>query len=122
MNEKSPFGMSNEAFKELIEQYIERGTEETDDLDADLFFDGLADFMTGPTETTIELKGKWHNGDLCLSSGSPVPPDVQVYDNRIVTPGFTFVIRLEPQSKSAESSHGPVFHGVQNNNHSMKSP
>ena len=43
MNVQSPFGMSNEAFKELIEQYIERGTQETDDLDADLFFDELAD-------------------------------------------------------------------------------
>jgi hypothetical protein len=96
MNEKTPFGMSNEAFKALVEEYIERGSEEPDDLDADLFFDGLADFMTGPTETTIELEGKWHNGHLALSSGSPVPPDIQVYDNCIVTPGFTFVIRLEP--------------------------
>ena len=81
MSERTLLDLSDEEFNTLIEQYIERGTQETDDIDADLFFDALADFMDGPAETTIELEGQWQEGYLSLSPESPVPPEVMVYDN-----------------------------------------
>jgi len=88
-------GMSNQEFEQLIEQYIERGSRETDDLDADMFFDALADFVAAPSEVTIELRETWHEGHLSLRAEGAVPPEVQVHGNRIMAPGFTFVIRPE---------------------------
>lgn len=104
MSEQIPMGMSHEEFEKLIEEYIERGTQQTDDLDADIFYDALADFVAAPREVTIELRETWHDGQLSLSPESPVPPDVQVYGNRIVAPGFTFVIRPEQAMVPPDSS------------------
>ena len=95
MSERTLMGMSSEEFEQLIEQYIERGSRETDDLDADMFFDALADFVAAPSEVTIELRETWHNGHLSLTPEGSVPPEVQVHGNRIIAPGFTFVIQPE---------------------------
>jgi len=95
MSERTLLGMSDAEFDALIERYIERGLQDTGELDADLFFDALADFAAAPAETTIELMGEWHEGHLTLRPERPVPPEVVVQDNRIVAPGFTFVIRMK---------------------------
>jgi len=95
MNERTLLGMSDADFDALIERYIERGRQGADELNADLFFDALADFVAAPTETTIELRGEWHEGHLTLRPEGPVPPEVVVQDNRIVAPGFAFIIRVE---------------------------
>ena len=99
MSERTLMGMSNEEFEQLIEQYIERGSRETDDLDADMFFDALADFVAAPSEVTIELSESWHEGQLSLMPEGSLPPEVEVHGNRIIAPGFTFVIR--PQQGTA---------------------
>ena len=95
MSERTLLGMSDAEFDALIERYIERGLQDTGELDADLFFDALADFAAAPAEATIELMGEWHEGHLTLRPERPVPPEVVVQDNRIVAPGFTFVIRIK---------------------------
>ena len=87
--------MSDAEFDALIERYIERGLQDIGELDADLFFDALADFTAAPAEATIELLGEWHEGHLTLRPEKLVPPEVVVQDNRIVVPGFTFVIRIQ---------------------------
>ncbi|MCI0398294.1 MAG: hypothetical protein L0332_11790 [Chloroflexi bacterium] len=95
MSKQSLLGMSDAEFEALIERYIERQSAGPAELDADLFFDSLADFVAAPAETTIELVGEWHEGQLTLKPEEPPPPDVVVQDNRIVSPGFTFVIRVK---------------------------
>ncbi len=98
MSEQPLMGMSHEEFEELLDEYIGRGSEQPEELEADMFFDALADFVAAPTEVTIELEGKLHDGRLMLTADAPMPPDVRIYDNRITAPGFTFVIRLEQQT------------------------
>jgi hypothetical protein len=95
MSKQSLLGMSDTEFAALVERYIERESAEPAELDADLFFDALADFVAAPLETTIELEGEWHQGQLMLKPEEPTPPDVVVQDNRIVSPGYTFVIRVK---------------------------
>jgi len=101
-------GMSHEEFEKLLDEYIERGSEQPDELDADMFFDALADFVAAPTEVTIELEGKLHDGRLMLTSEGPMPADVRIYDNRITAPGFTFVIRLEQPTSPHGSPLEPI--------------
>jgi hypothetical protein len=95
MNKQSLLGMSDAEFAALVERYIERESAGPAELDADLFFDALADFVEAPVETTIELEGEWHEGQLTLKPEEPMPPDVVVQDNRIVSPGYTFIIRVK---------------------------
>ena len=101
MSERTLFGMSDAEFDALIERYIERGLQDAGDLDAELFFDALANFVAAPTEATIELLGEWHEGHLTLRPERPVPPEVIVRDNRVVAPGFTFVIRMRQPAAAA---------------------
>jgi len=73
-------------------------------LDAEIFFDALADFISASVEPNIELNGKWHEGDLILCPSGSIPPEVEVHGNRIITPDFTFTIRLEqPTSPNGTS-------------------
>ena len=95
MNQRTLLDLSDEEFDTLIEEYIERGSQQTDDLDADIFFDALADFVAASPETPLELNGKWHEGEFILTPEGSIPPEVEVHRNRIITPDFTFVIRLE---------------------------
>ena len=93
MNDNTPFGMTNEEFKTLIDKYIERGSQNTDDFDleADMFFDALAGFMEGLSEVILEVKGTWHNGHFTLTPKGPLPRDVHIVENRIALPGMTFL-------------------------------
>ena len=104
MNGNTPFGMSNEEFKVLIDKYIERGSQNTDDLDleADMFFDAVSDFMDGLSEVTLEIEGTWHNGNFQLAPKGPLPRDVHISGNRIALPGMTFII----QPSNAASPNG----------------
>ena len=97
MNDNTPFGMTNEEFKTLIDKYIERGSQNTDDFDleADMFFDALAGFMEGLSEVILEVKGTWHNGHFTLTPKGPLPRDVAIVENRIALPGMTFIIQPE---------------------------
>ena len=96
MEGQALIGMSNAEFDNLIERYLRRGEQEPRDLESGVFFDAVANFAAGPTETTIELTGEWRQGHLVLKPARPVPPDVIVRDNQISAPGFTFVIRINP--------------------------
>ncbi|MBN1890655.1 MAG: hypothetical protein JW850_21855 [Thermoflexales bacterium] len=93
MNERTLLGISEAELEDVIERYLARGEQEPHDLDADTFFDALADFTAAPAETTIELTGEWQAGQFVLKPAEPVPPEVVVQNNRISAPGFTFVIR-----------------------------
>lgn len=93
MEERTLLGISEADFVDLIERYLDRREQEPHDLDADTFFDALADFTAAPAEMTIELTGEWQAGQLVLKSTEPIPPEVIVQNNRISAPGFTFVIR-----------------------------
>lgn len=95
MSERRLSTMGDQEFDLLIDQHIERGTQQTDDLDAGIFFDALADFISASVEPNIELNGKWHEGDLILCPSGSIPPEVEVHGNRIITPDFTFTIQLE---------------------------
>ncbi len=95
MSERRLSTMSDQEFDLLIDQHIERGTQQTDDLEAGIFFDALADFISASVEPNIELNGTWHEGDLILCPSGSIPPEVEVHGNRIVTPDFTFTIQLE---------------------------
>ncbi|TEU11390.1 MAG: hypothetical protein E3J21_23765 [Anaerolineales bacterium] len=104
MSERTLLGMSDAEFDALIERYIERGLQDAGDLETDLFFDALSDFAA-PIEAAIAPLGEWYKGHLTLRPEKPVPPEVVVQDNRIVAPGFTFVIRIKqptPPSKPAK--------------------
>lgn len=108
MSERRLSTMSEEEFDVLIDRYIERGSQETDDLDADIFFEALADFISASVEPNIELNGKWDEGNLILSPEGVIPPQVEVHGNRIITPDFTFTIRLEqPFSQNGTSLAEP---------------
>ena len=83
-----------------IDNYAERGADEFD-LETDVFFDALADFMEELSEeVTLEVKGTWHNGHFRLAPKGPVPRDVQVQivGNRIALPGITLIIQPEDDS------------------------
>ena len=104
MSQRRLSTMSDQEFDLLIDQYIERGRQETDDLDAGIFFDALADFISASVEPNIELNGKWHEGHLRLCPSGSIPPEVEVHGNRIITPDFTFTIQLEqPTSQNGTS-------------------
>lgn len=94
MSERTLLDLSDKEFNALIEEYIERGSKQTDDLDADIFFDALADFVEAAPETPLKLNGKWDEGELILSPSGTFPPEVKIHNNHIITPDFTFVIEL----------------------------
>jgi len=102
MTKQTLLGMSDAEFDALIERYIERESQDTGEIDAELFFDALADFVAAPKETTIELIGEWREGRLILRPETPVPPEVVIQGNRIAAPGLTFVIQIQ-QPKPALS-------------------
>ena len=95
MSDRTLLDLSDEEFNALIEEYIERGSKQTDDLNADIFFDALADFVEASPETPLKLNGTWDEGELILSPSSSFPPEVKIHNNHIITPNFTFVIQLE---------------------------
>ena len=70
--------MSDEEFDLLIDQYIERGTQETDDLDAEIFFEALGDFISAWLEPNIELNPKLHEENLRLSPEGVIRPEIEV--------------------------------------------
>ena len=106
MSQRRLSTMNDQEFDLLIDQYIERGSQQTDDLDAEIFFDALADFISASVEPNIELNGTWHEGDLILSPSGSIPPEVEVHGNRIITPDFTFTIQLQqPTSQNGAGNH-----------------
>ena len=101
MENRTLLDLSDEQFKTLIDNYIERGSQDTDDFDLEgPNSDALANFMEGLSEeVTLEVKGTWHNGHFRLAPKGPVPTDVQVQivGNRIALPGITFIIQPEDE-------------------------
>jgi hypothetical protein len=92
MKEKTLLGMSDAEFDKLIETYIEREETNPGEVGAELFFTAVADFLTPLPE--IELVGEIESGAFKLKPQKNVPPEVTIEGNRIVAPGFTFVIRM----------------------------
>lgn len=92
MKEKTLLGISDAEFDQLIETYIEREATNPSEVEADIFFAAVGDFLTPPPE--IELVGEMESGAFKLRSQKKIPPEITIEGNRIVVPGFTFVIRL----------------------------
>ena len=99
MDNRTLLDLSDEEFKAMIDNYASRGADDFD-LETDVFFDALADFMEELSEeVTLEVKGTWHNGHFRLAPKGPVPTDVQIQivGNRIALPGITLIIQPEDE-------------------------
>ena len=73
MDNRTLLDLSDEEFKTLINNYAERGADDFD-LEADMFFDALADFMEELSEeVTLEVKGTWHNAQSRLNAHESSP-------------------------------------------------
>lgn len=84
-------------FDTLIDDFIERETEDTGELSAPLFYEALEAIFEEPTEaTTVELQAQVVGSQLQLALPESILPGVEVHDNEIAVNNIRFVIHLMP--------------------------
>lgn len=90
--------MSSEEFNTVIDRYLERQKEETNDLPAEVFFEALQNIFSAEAqnvEETIVLDGQVVGSQLELSLPVVEPREyVMVRDNEILVDNLRLVIHL----------------------------
>ena len=89
--------MSTEEYLAVIKKYIERESQDTEELPAPVFYQTFQDIWgLEKVEETIELEANLVDGQLQLQV--PVPhwdlSGVAVHDNEIIVDNLRFIIRL----------------------------
>ena len=89
-------------FDALMEQYIERETEDSGEIQDSLFYEALAHtFGADVAEEVVELEGRLVGSQLQLQLTEEPGSGVEVRENEIVVHNIRFVIRMastEPSS------------------------
>ena len=89
--------MSTEEFDAIIDQYIERESQDMDEVQAPIFYQALQDiFAVSEVEETVELQGNVVNSQLELlprESGS-ILPGIVINGNEIIVNQVRIVIHL----------------------------
>lgn len=89
--------MSTEEFDAVIDQYIERESQDMDEIPAPIFYQALRDIFTVPeVEETVELQGHVVDSQLQLLPKESVftLPGVVIRGNEIIVNQIRFVINL----------------------------
>ena len=89
--------MSTEEFDAVIDQYIERESQDMDEMPAPIFYQALRDiFSTSQVEETVELQGNVVDSQLELLPKESVMglPGVVIRGNEIIVNQLRFVIHL----------------------------
>jgi hypothetical protein len=95
MSEKQITEMRGEEFEAIVEAYIERESQNMDEIAASLFYEALEELFAAEPET-VELKGRVVGTHLQLQPTIPDMPGVSVHDNEIVVNNIRFIIHLTP--------------------------
>lgn len=83
-------------FDNLIEQFIERESQNNGEISAQLFYEALENiFATEPEEAIVELAGHIVGDELQLNPVQPPIPGVVIHQNEIWVNHIRFVIRLD---------------------------
>ena len=89
--------MNPEEHSAVIDKYIERQSQDMDEVAAPLFYQALQDIWGHEqVEETIELEANLVNGQLQLQLPGPGEDlsGVAVHDNEIIVDNLRFIIRL----------------------------
>lgn len=89
--------MNGEEYGAVIDKYIERESQDMDEIAAPLFYQALQDIWgLEQVEETIELEANLVGGQLQLQLPSPGEDlsGVAVHDNEIIVDNLRFIIRL----------------------------
>ncbi len=93
--------ISTDEFDTIIDQYIERESQDMDEIEAPIFYQALRDiFAVSEVEETVELQGNVVDSQLELlpkESGSTLP-GVVINGNEIIVNQVRIVIHLNQQT------------------------
>jgi hypothetical protein len=84
MTEKLLTEMSYEEMEALIDHYIDRSSQQSEEMPASAFLSLLAETMARRTKQTVEIEGRIVNGRLELLQPNTVTSGLYVQNNQIV--------------------------------------
>lgn len=84
MTEKLLTEMSYEEMEALIDNYIDRSSQQSEEMPASAFLSLLAETMARRTAQTVEIEGRIINGHLVLLQPNTVTSGLYVQNNQIV--------------------------------------
>ncbi|MFQ6039650.1 MAG: hypothetical protein ACE5PV_02235 [Candidatus Poribacteria bacterium] len=93
MKDKSLEKLTDEEFNKVIENFIEREAEGTDEMEVSTFFQLWDEIEKKRIKQTIEVEGNIVEGKLVLSLEKPAL-NISVHENEIVTPYERIIVRL----------------------------
>jgi len=95
-SEKLVGEMNETEFNALIERFIERETESTGEVPAEVLFEALPDFLAAMAESAqdVEMTGEVLGDRLVLSTPHDLPAGVREIEVRL--PHMRVVVSLEP--------------------------
>ena len=92
--------MDDAQFDALIEQFIERETQDTDEVPADVLFEALPDFFAAAEAIQrVEVGGELHGDRLVLSIPDELPARIREVEVRF--PAMQVVVSMIPQAQAA---------------------
>ena len=94
MSEKLLTEMDNDEFDALIDNYIERSSQQSGEMPSASFFKLLFARATERVKKTIEIEGKIVDGQLMLSLPDAPVSDLYVQNNQIVIGEQQIVVKL----------------------------
>jgi hypothetical protein len=95
MTEKLLTEMSYDEFQTLIDEYIDRSSQQTGEMPASTFFELLFERLAARTQQTIEVIVRIVDRGLVLSVPEQESSPVQVQGNEIVVGNQRIIVRLE---------------------------
>lgn len=88
--------MSDAEFRALVEQFIERETQGTAEVPADVFFEALPDFFAAAEIQRVEVDGELRGDRLVLSIPGELPTEVREVELHF--PAMQVVVSMIPQT------------------------